>query len=129
MHTTSSLPAPSATPSLFTNHGLVLLHIAVQPGARTRDIALLVGITERSAQRIVGDLVTAGVLGRRRNGRRNVYEIDVEATLSDPLWAGLKVRELLHFVTAAATRSRPRPAPDGRVPAGECARLAPSYDR
>jgi hypothetical protein len=102
VHTTSSLaPSPSA-PSLFTNHGLVLLHIAAQPCARTRDIASLVGITERSAQRIVGDLVTAGVVGRRRSGRRNVYEVDVDATLSDPLWAGLRVHDVLNLV--ASTR-------------------------
>jgi hypothetical protein len=100
MHATPGLaPSPSA-PSLFTNHGLVLLHIAAQPCARTRDIASLVGITERSAQRIVGDLVTAGVVGRRRSGRRNVYEVDAEATLSDPLWVGLKVHDVLTLVTS-----------------------------
>lgn len=108
MHASSSLvPSPPA-PSLFTNHGLVLLHIAAQPSARTRDIANLVGITERSAQRIVGDLVTAGVIGRRRSGRRNVYEVDAEATLSDPLWAGLKVHDVLTMV-ASARPAQPAP--------------------
>jgi hypothetical protein len=108
VHTTPRLETSPPTPSLFTNHGLVLLHIAVQPRARTRDIASLVGITERSAQRIVGDLVTAGVIGRRRNGRRNVYEVDVQATLSDPLGAGLKVHDLLSLVTSTEP---PQPAP------------------
>lgn len=108
MHATSSLVQAPSVPSLFTNHGLVLLHIAAQPCARTRDIATLVGITERSAQRIVGDLVTAGVIGRRRSGRRNIYEVDVEATLSDPLWAGLKVHDVLNLVSS--TRP-PQPAP------------------
>ena len=105
--TTGQPPAPS-TPSLFTNHGLVLLYLATQPGARERDIATVVGITERSAQRIVGDLVTSGFIARRRSGRRNVYEVNLDAPLSDPVWAGLCVRDLLDLV--AATRQERRPA-------------------
>lgn len=105
--TTGQPPAPS-TPSLFTNHGLVLLYLATQPGARERDIAAVVGITERSAQRIVGDLVTSGFIARRRSGRRNVYEVNLDAPLSDPVWTGLCVRDLLDLV--AGTRQERRPA-------------------
>jgi IclR-like helix-turn-helix domain-containing protein len=44
----------------LTNHALVLLCIAHDPGVRLRDIAASVGITERSAYGIVTDLAAAG---------------------------------------------------------------------
>ena len=43
-----------------TNHTQVLLAIASDPDIRTREIAEVVGITERAAQRIVADLVESG---------------------------------------------------------------------
>jgi DNA-binding MarR family transcriptional regulator len=61
--------------SFITNHGLALLCIAHDPHARMRDIAESVDITERAAQRIVADLVSAGYVEREREGRRNVYAI------------------------------------------------------
>ena len=42
--------------SFLTNHARVLLCIAHDPGARLRDIAASLGITERSAYGIVTDL-------------------------------------------------------------------------
>ena len=39
--------------SFLTNHARVLLRIAQDPGARLRDIAATLGITERSAYSIV----------------------------------------------------------------------------
>ena len=46
--------------SFLTNHARVLVCIAHDPGARLRDIAASVGITERSAFAIVTDLAAAG---------------------------------------------------------------------
>jgi hypothetical protein len=43
----------------------VLLCIARDPGARLRDIAASVGITERSADAIVSDLAGAGYVVRQ----------------------------------------------------------------
>jgi DNA-binding MarR family transcriptional regulator len=42
--------------SFLTNHARVLMCIAHDPGARLRDIAASLGITERSANGIVADL-------------------------------------------------------------------------
>lgn len=65
----------------LTNHGRALLCLANRPDLRIRDLAALLGITERSAQKIVGDLVKAGYVSRTRVGRRNAYEINVEMPL------------------------------------------------
>ncbi len=42
---------------------------------RMRDVARLVGVTERAVQRIVAELVSEGYLKRRRLGRRNSYVV------------------------------------------------------
>ena len=49
--------APTRGWTLLTSHGRVLLLIAQNPDMRLRDIAEQAGITERSAQAIVADLV------------------------------------------------------------------------
>ena len=69
--------------SFLTNHGLALLCIAHDPTQRMRDIAASLDITERAAQRIVGDLVEQGYIDRSKEGRRNVYAVrtDVPVTL------------------------------------------------
>jgi hypothetical protein len=45
--------------SLLTNHAQVLICIARDPGIRLREIGETVGITERAAHRLVGELATA----------------------------------------------------------------------
>ena len=46
--------------SFLTSHARVLMCIAHDPGARLRDIAASLGITERSAHGIVAELAEAG---------------------------------------------------------------------
>jgi DNA-binding MarR family transcriptional regulator len=72
----------SVTFSFLTNHGLALIAIAHDPRARMRDIAADLEITERAAQRIIGDLVTAGYVSRAREGRRNVYTVRTDQPLA-----------------------------------------------
>lgn len=62
--------------TFVTNHTRVLVRIAQQPDVRARELATVVGITERAAQRIVADLVEAGYINRRRVGRRNHYTVN-----------------------------------------------------
>ena len=86
--------------TFLTNHAHVLLCIARDPDSRTRDIADAVGVTERAAQRIVADLVTAGYLEKRRIGRRNAYRIRFDAPLRHPLESDHAIGELLAVLTA-----------------------------
>ncbi len=70
--------------SFLTNHARVLLRIAEDPGARLRDIAATVGITERSAYGIVTDLTAAGCVVKHKDGRRNRYQIQTHLPLPEP---------------------------------------------
>jgi predicted transcriptional regulator len=70
--------------TFVTNHTRVLLSIARDPDARLRDIALIVGITERATQRIVADLIEEGYVSRERVGRRNHYVVNPKLKLRHP---------------------------------------------
>ena len=94
--------------SFLTNHAQVLLCIAHDPGVRLREIGEAVGITERAAHRIVGELAAAGYIARRRNGRRNHYTIKSHLPLPDPLASEQRIGDLLAILTG-----RPLPETNG----------------
>src|SRR6185295_6036843 len=81
-----------------TNHTQVLLCISRDPDVRLRDVAEMVGITERAVQRIVADLVDAGFLERQRVGRRSRYVINRDIEMRHPAQAGHDIGELLSLL-------------------------------
>ena len=89
--------------TFLTNHTQVLVCIADDPGVRLRDIGERVGITERAAHRIVGDLAEAGYITRRRNGRRNHYSINARRPLHDPIARAHNVGQLLTIIGPSDT--------------------------
>ena len=86
--------------TLLTNHGHALAYTARNPDARIRDIAAGIGITERSAHRIVSELVDAGFVSRTRKGRRNHYSVHPETRLRHPLWRHISVGQALAALIA-----------------------------
>lgn len=91
--------------SFLSNHAQVLICLADNPDIRLREIGDSVGITERAAHRIVGDLIAAGYVSRERNGRRNRYTVRYHIPLSDPVARGQAVGDLLAiFRVGGATR-------------------------
>jgi MarR family protein len=85
--------------AFLTNHAQVLLCISDDPGVRLREIGALVGITERAAHRIVGELEASGYVARRRNGRRNHYTVNAHVPLPDPLAREQRVGDLLETLS------------------------------
>lgn len=71
--------------TFLSNHAHVLVCLASDPGARLRDVAAQVGITERAVQKIVSDLESAGILTRERDGRRNRYHMVLDRPLRHPV--------------------------------------------
>jgi predicted ArsR family transcriptional regulator len=82
----------------------VLLCLARDPDIRLRDVATLVGLTERAAQSIVADLETEGFLSRSKVGRRNRYEIHTDAPVRHHD-GELTIGELLAFLGSPAHRA------------------------
>jgi hypothetical protein len=93
----------AANPSwtFLTNHAQVLICIAGDPGIRLRDIGDRVGITERAAHRIVGQLSAAGYITRRRDGRRNQYSFHADVPILDPIARERSVGELVEVLTGS----------------------------
>lgn len=84
--------------SFLTNHARALLGIAHDPGVRVRDLAAILGVTERSAHGIVTDLVTAGYVVKDKDGRRNRYRIQEHLPLRDPMTQELTIGEMLDLL-------------------------------
>lgn len=91
----------SQTWTFLTNHSHVLLCVASNPDILTKDIARLVGITERSAQRIISELEDDGYLSHVKAGRRNHYQVHPDKPLRHPLEEHLAVEALLDVLTPA----------------------------
>ena len=64
---------------LFTGAGHVLAAVLSDPGATIRDLARRCDRTERGVWQVLQELQRAGLLRRQRQGRRNLYEVDVQA--------------------------------------------------
>jgi hypothetical protein len=81
--------------TFLTYHARVLLLVAQDPGARLRDIAASLGITERSAFGILADLAEAGYVVKEKNGRRNRYHVQAHLPLPEPDGRERTVGEIL----------------------------------
>lgn len=100
-------PAPAAPGWTFlSNHGHVLVCLALDPHARLRDIATRVGITERAAQAIIRNLEEAGYVVTERHGRRNSYTVRGELPFRHALESGVPVGELLRLVVSGQPTTR-----------------------
>jgi DNA-binding Lrp family transcriptional regulator len=84
--------------TFLTNHLQVLACLARDPELRIRDIANLVGITERATVQILSQLEASGYLTKTRVGRRNHYTVHAERPLRHPLQDGHQVGELLRVI-------------------------------
>ena len=81
--------------TFLSNHAHVLVCLARNRDMRSRQVADLVGITERQVFKIISDLEESGVLVRIREGRRNHYEFHLDANLRHPLESQKTVRDLI----------------------------------
>ena len=92
--------------SFLTNHARVLLCLARDPGARLRDIAASLGITERSAHGIVTDLTAAGYVLKHKDGRRNSYQIQAHLPLPEPASQEPAIGEVLALLIGNRARQQ-----------------------
>jgi DNA-binding MarR family transcriptional regulator len=84
--------------SFLTNHARALVCIARDPGVRLRDIADVLGVTERRAFGIVNDLTEAGYVVKQKDGRRNRYRIQKHLPLPALIGREPTVGELLEVL-------------------------------
>jgi DNA-binding Lrp family transcriptional regulator len=78
--------------TFVTNHALVLASIAKRRGQTAREIGDDVGVTERTAHKIILELEDAGYITKTKVGVRNSYKIYPRLSLKT---ADIAVGELL----------------------------------
>lgn len=96
--------------NFLSNHGRALLCITHDPEARLRDIAVDLGVTERSAYAIVNDLAEAGYVTKEKEGRRNRYSVRTDLPLPEATVRDVAIGEVLSVLA----RSSPRPTAGSR---------------
>jgi len=94
--------------SFLTNHARAMLFIAHDPGARLRDLAAALGVTERTAYGIVTDLSDAGYVVKEKDGRRNRYQIQGHLPLRDPVGRERTIGEVLDLLSESPPRRASR---------------------
>ncbi len=115
--------------TFLTNHAHVLICLASDPAARVRDVAELVGITERAVQRILTDLEAEGYLERGREGRRNHYDVRTRRPLRHPLEEHRTAEDLIRLGKKRAPRQGAAPAASRSIEALRRARDAAARSR
>jgi hypothetical protein len=73
-----------------------------------RDIAAVVGITERAAQRIVADLIASEYVSRERDGRRNRYTVRTDLSINLPSQRDIDLGSLLRVLLPTGTSDQRR---------------------
>jgi Winged helix-turn-helix DNA-binding len=91
----NTMPPGVTSWTFLTNHSHVLLCLYRNSEITLREVAVLVGITERMVQKIVAELVDAGFLAVTKVGRRNTYEIMLEKNLRHPLESHCSIGDML----------------------------------
>ncbi|MDB9741651.1 MarR family transcriptional regulator [Akkermansiaceae bacterium] len=81
--------------TFLTNHFHVIMLLYTESDLTVRELALRIGITERSVQRIVTELVSSGAMTMKKSGRCNTYDLDLEYHLRHPLESHQTVGSLL----------------------------------
>ena len=71
----------------LTNHAHVLIQVARDPRSTVREIANAAGITERATHSVLNDLREEGIVLARRDGRNNVYSIDISTLVKGERWS------------------------------------------
>lgn len=102
----------SAKWGFLTNHARALICIAHDDGLRLRDIADLLGLTERTVFDIVTDLTEAGYVVKEKEGRRNRYRIQHHLPLRQAIGTEPTIGELLRLLVDSSATQAVRPDQD-----------------
>lgn len=81
--------------TFLSNHAHVLVCLDRNQDIVLREVALIVGITERNVQRIISELEEEGYIVRTRVGRRNQYKINRSKKLRHPMESSSSIGSML----------------------------------
>lgn len=97
--------------NLYTNHGLVLMRIWMDPTVRLSDIAADIGVRERAVYLIVRDLDREGFIVKEKVGRRNRYQVNMERALDYEPLPNISIRQQMTAVAQTIGMRPVKPVP------------------
>ena len=92
--------------TFFSNHGHVYFLLAMNKEITIRQVALKVGVTERTVIAIVQDLVDAKYLKRKKVGRSNRYEPLEGKSLRHHLEKNVKIKDITQLISGALKENK-----------------------
>jgi DNA-binding Lrp family transcriptional regulator len=95
--------------TFITRHGLVLAAIAKNPEKTAREIGDDVGVTERTAHKIINELEEEGYITKKKVGTRNTYSIHPSVPLKTGEAAVGELLVMLGWKHDNGRRTKPRP--------------------
>lgn len=84
--------------TLLSNHGVVFFVLAANSDLTLRELAQVVGITERRVHNLVKDLAAAGYITIGKRGNHNVYFVHPDLPFRHPAIAHLPLREVADVI-------------------------------
>jgi predicted transcriptional regulator len=102
--------------NLYTNHGLVLMRIWIDPDVTLSDIAQDIGVKERAVYAIVRELVLEGFIVKEKAGRRNRYYVNIEKALDFQPLPNTTVRQQIMGLAMTMGMRLPEGVPTALIP-------------
>jgi DNA-binding MarR family transcriptional regulator len=86
--------------SFLTTYGLVLTCIGQKGQMTAHEIAMNVGVTERTVRKIIKELEQTGYIHTTKDGRQNCYKVNSVLPMGHALQRDISVGDLLKVLTA-----------------------------
>jgi len=84
--------------TFITNHAIVLSYLAKHPSITARQLALEIGITERTVRTIIAELESEGYIVKAKEGRRVRYGVKAALPLRHSTQLNKEVGQLLKLL-------------------------------
>ena len=84
--------------TFITNHAIVLSYLAKHPSITARQLAMEIGITERTVRTIIADLESEGYIVKAKEGRRIRYGVKAALPLRHSTQVNKEVGQLLKLL-------------------------------
>jgi predicted ArsR family transcriptional regulator len=88
--------------TFLTNYAAVLVTVAKHGRIKALDIALELGLTERTVRRIIADLAAEGYIRKTRENNVNRYEIEPDLRLRQQAMRDITIQDFVRLFSPSS---------------------------
>ena len=92
--------------TFVTNHAVILTLLDREENLTAREIAMSLGVTERTVIRIINDLEAAGYISKQKEGRQNRYTINTDLPLRRQDQREILAHELIQLLSRSHSKGK-----------------------